>query len=149
MTTLDAAPGVAGNVDLVSAPANVIAIAAGLHPLDVDLIDQQRTISTKLIEPESEPEAKTATAQPIGHWVQLGALSKETTAKRFWSDLKMRHKSLLQDREPRYFGPAEVGGRLVHVRLGPMGGQAADRLCSSLKAEGADCFCIRPGDEHL
>ena len=81
-----------------------------------------------------------------GHLVQLGALSKEATAMRYWSGLKAQHAALLQGREPRYFGPGDVGGGLYHIRLGPMTSDAAVALCTKLEAEGADCFRISPYD---
>lgn len=136
---------VSGNVELVPAAGNVISIMSSFPRLDQEPVEPRENPSTTITIAEEPIEAADAEAEvPLDHWVQLGALSRETTAQRYWSTLKLRHEVLLQDREPHYFGPAEVNGSLYHIRLGPMTADAAAGLCESLKAEGADCFCVGP-----
>ena len=143
--TLGSGPDVRGNVDLASANKKVISIASGFSMLDGGLIDRRENVSQTLsMSYESAEDKAKDTNESLSHWVQLGALSKKTTAHRYWSGLKLRHQLLLHDREVRYFGPEEIDGSLYHVRLGPMTGEAATELCEKLKTEGADCFCISP-----
>jgi cell division septation protein DedD len=75
--------------------------------------------------------------------VQIGALTNDATAKRFWSRLEKRHAALLEGKGHRIFGPAEVGGSLHHLRIGPMTEEGAAGLCAELQAEGVDCFEMR------
>ncbi len=139
-----------GNVELVPAAKNVISIVSSFPLPDRKLVERREKISTTSTIVEDPTETKVADAgEPLDHWVQLGALSKETAAQRYWSALKLRHNSLLQDWEPHYLGPAEVNGSLYHVRLGPMTGETAAGLCEKLEAEGADCFCIGPHDGEI
>lgn len=130
-----------GNVGLAPSSKRIISIASGF-----DIEDEERKG-----EPMTPIAAVDAGVQPnrlgmsSGHWVQLGALSEETTARRYWSELKRRHAALLSNLEPHYFGPEDVGGSLYHIRLGPMTGDAADDLCAALVADNGDCFSINPG----
>lgn len=139
---------VLGNVDLAPASKQVISIASGFDLTDMKPADRRENVSLTSTEfEESDADGVPGTGEPSRHWVQLGALSKEATARRYWSALKLRHGSLLRERVPRYFGPTEVGGGLYHIRLGPMAAHAASRLCKRLAAEGADCFCVSPDDD--
>lgn len=134
-----------GNVDLLPASKHVIEIASGIVNEHGSLTERQEAATVS--RPRTAETSAEAGDRP-GYWVQLGALSKEDTAHRYWTTLKRRHATLLQNQEPRYFGPADGGGDLFHIRLGPLEGDAASGLCEKLEAEGADCFCVRPSDEQ-
>lgn len=88
--------------------------------------------------------AKVQPRQVAGHWVQLGAMSNEGAARRYWSDLKSRYATTLEQQQARYFGPDDVGGNLHHVRLGPMERASAVALCRKLQAKSVDCFVSGP-----
>ncbi|MEM7042403.1 MAG: SPOR domain-containing protein [Pseudomonadota bacterium] len=134
-----------GNIELAMVSRHVLQVASGFDPPQVPSAKRLQVGSGELSELEpSERELSTGAMRAPAHWVQLGALSKEATARRFWSGLKTSHAALLRDRTPRIFGPAEVGGSFYHLRVGPMPDGAADRLCKELNAAGADCFCIGP-----
>ena len=146
--TIATSPNALGNVELARVPKHIISIALGLDLMDRERDDRRANISLASENLEDPHGVRDKDAdEPYGHWVQLGALSKEVTARRYWSGLKQQHRSLLREREPRYFSPTEVGGSLYHIRLGPMAGDAAAGLCERLEAEGADCFCVSPGDD--
>lgn len=135
----------AGNVDLLPTSRQVISIASGIHMSDVNAVDSFRNV--EIIPAEATravPAVPTRSGAGHGHWVQLGALSKAATATEYWSALKVRHATLLQDRAPSYVGPDDVGGGLYHIRVGPMDAHGAEDLCKKLQAAGADCFCVSP-----
>ena len=139
---------IGGNIDLAPASKLVLSIASGIMVTESDPDgqgDSRRVVPSNFSVDRNSTPAQGD--QPAEHWVQLGALSKEIVARRYWSDLKRRHAALLESREPRYFGPAEVGGSLYHVRVGPMSVEAASTLCGQLVTDGADCFCIGSDDE--
>lgn len=147
--TLPTAPDVSGNVDLAATSMNVISVASGFDLTDEKPATHQESVSLTSVEHGGSVGAvSTSAGASPDHWVQLGALSKEATARRYWSDLKLRYASLLQESEPRYLGPSEVGGSLFHIRLGPMAADAAHGLCERLEAEGADCFSVSPVNDH-
>lgn len=145
-----------GNVDLVPAQRFILQIASHAD-MAIETTPHRGedvpAVSTEARNVEPAPASSPRTEGPAPadrssrHWVQLGAMSKESTARRYWSGLKTRHGSLLRDRDARYFGPDDVGGSLFHIRLGPMTGDAAAELCKALVAEGSDCFCIAPEDQ--
>lgn len=140
---------ISGNIDLVPISKLVVSIASGFDITGGELADQRD--GGPMIPTAAVQSGTTAPARPdtsSGHWVQLGALSKEATARRYWSGLKQRHATLLRGREPLYFGPMDVGGSLYHIRLGPMAGAAAARLCKELAADDADCFCVSPDNKR-
>lgn len=139
---------VSGNVELVPASKLIIGIASGIA--NTAPIDQTSSGSVDAIETATFlPLAATRSKGHAEHWIQLGALSKEVTATAYWSTLKKRHAALLQSRTPHYFGPNEVGGSLYHIRLGPMVETMANELCDKLRADGADCFCVRSPDNGI
>ncbi len=139
-----------GNVELVHASRRILSIASGFDLTTSEPAGRKAGVSLASTDPAASNEASAAgAAEPSGHGVQLGALSKEATARNYWSALKLRHQSLLRGREPRYFSPAEVGGGLYHIRLGPMAVDAAAGLCERLDAEGADCFCVSPLEDGI
>lgn len=132
-----------GNIDFALLSTDVVSIASGIDykgkesaekPRDKGNTGSETASPTSLIETNDDESRE--------HWVQLGALSEERTARRYWSVLQERHAPLLQNHEPGYFSPLDVGGSLYHIRLGPMTGDVASELCDRLQAEGADCFCI-------
>lgn len=136
---------VRGNVDLLPSTKRIISIASGFDIEDEERDDRQAGgPTTPAAVVTTGAVRSTESDMSPGHWVQLGALSKETTARRYWSGLKQRHAALLRGQEPRYFGPEDVGGSLFHIRLGPMDSDAAVDLCEALTAENADCFGIAP-----
>ena len=137
-----------GNIELAPAPKRILGIASHIEALE-RASDCQRKACASVMLAAASRLTKTANDNPgkaPEHWLQLGALSNETTAMQYWSRLETRHAALLQGREPRYFGPGDVGGSLYHIRLGPMTGDAAAALCRELEASGADCFRIMPRD---
>ena len=134
-----------GNVDLLPSTKRIISIASGFDIENDERDDRQEGGPTTPAAAVAAGVVRSAKSDMQSeHWVQLGALSKETTARRYWSGLKQRHAALLRGREPRYFGPEDVGGSLFHIRLGPMDGDAAADLCEALTAKNADCFRIGP-----
>ena len=62
------------------------------------------------------------------HWVQLGALSKVATARSYWDKLKLNHPELLDQRQHEIVGPEEAGGKLHHLRVGPLDAGSAESL---------------------
>ena len=131
-----------GNVDFLPAPKHVLSIASHIDGIET-VLAKRRTEGETVISAAATPKNP---QKPPKHWVQLGALSEEASAKRYWSDLKARHESLFRDQEPRYFGPSDVGGGLYHIRLGPMASEDATAFCRKLKAQGADCFRVNAHD---
>jgi hypothetical protein len=133
-----------GNVDFLPAQKRILSIAS--HIDGSDKVPATRRKRGELVIPGAATRSAAATSsnpkETPEHWVQLGALSEEIAARRYWSGLKARHEASLQGQEPHYFGPKDVGGGLFHIRLGPMASDAATALCKRLEAEGADCFCI-------
>lgn len=104
-------------------------------------VDKPETVAKATL--QEEPPFEDVDGPPV-YWIQLGALSKESTALRYWTTLKQRHDASLHDRKPRIFGPPKVGGRLYHIRLGPMSADEAASLCENLREDGADCFSLGP-----
>lgn len=119
-------------------------------PIGMELslaLERAPDLSLVLIGTEKMPATASTKVQPrqlAGHWVQLGAMSNEAAARRYWSDLKSRHGATLEQQEARYFGPDDVGGSLHHVRLGPMERASAVALCRELQAKSVDCFASGP-----
>ncbi len=119
-------------------------------PIDTELslvLERASDLSLVLIDTEKKPataSTKIQTRQLAGHWVQLGAMSNEAAARRYWSDLKSRYAATLEQKEARYFGPDDVGGSLHHVRIGPMERVSAAALCHELQAKNVDCFISEP-----
>ena len=130
---------VVGNVDFAVTSKRLISIAS-----HVDTNNDNKPVDRAGSDEITDRVGRGGPSEPIGTWVQIGALSEMATAERYWSSLKKNQTSLLNDQEPRYFGPDDVGGSLYHIRLGPMTNEAADRLCSRLESNGVDCYCIRP-----
>ena len=144
-----AAESASGNIDLVPASRLVLNIASSIAATESEGGHQSDEQPMTLAAPSTDGSSMTAGRDPDrGHWVQVGALSKEPAARRYWSGLKRRHPALLGRREPRYFSPSEVGGSLYHIRLGPMSTEAASRLCDQLAIKGADCFCLGTGSNQ-
>jgi len=142
---LGAANSIFGNVDFAPMSELIVSVASGTPKSPQEPAHQQEngsmtpaTISRMAAAPYPTTDRRS------GSWVQLGALSHAATAVQYWTVLKERHATLLQNSEPHYVGPDDVGGSLYHIRIGPMANDAATGLCNKLEAEGADCFCVRP-----
>ncbi|MGI9419860.1 MAG: SPOR domain-containing protein [Geminicoccaceae bacterium] len=149
MTAALAGESASGNVDLVPASRLVLNIASGIAATESEDQRQSGEQPMTLAAPSTDASSMTAGNNPDrGHWVQVGALSKEPAARRYWSGLKRRNAALLGRQEPRYFSPSEVGGSLYHIRLGPMSTEAASQLCDQLTFKGADCFCLAVGSNQ-
>ena len=133
--------GVIGNVNLMPSSRPILEIASASFEDDDKQTEDQT--SDRISQPQVA-ESLEKMDERAEYWVQIGALSNEGTAKQYWKTLKTRHATLLRDHRPRYFGPADVGGHLHHIRLGPMSGDAAADLCKRLQIDGGDCFCIGP-----
>lgn len=141
--------GVLGNIDFAPTTQSVIAIASGVD--GTSSLDTEPELPGLTVVPatkKADPIEETATID-TEYWVQLGALSNETTAKSYWSRLSKKHDVLLDGRTPQYFGPDSVGGSLFHLRVGPMGAEQAEKLCRNLQSEGADCFCVGPSIDKM
>ena len=145
-TTKNSSPAesIPGNIGLAPAGSMIIKIASQIN--NIEMIETEQTALLTAFgraDGIAEPNRESDPGDELRHWVQLGALSKESTARSYWSELRSRHGHLLQSWKPRYFSPNEIGkGSLYHLRIGPMAAPAADRLCRSLQADGADCYCI-------
>lgn len=89
----------------------------------------------------TKPKAIEATTPPVspvgGGWrVQLGAFSEEGRARSLWSQLSGRVKGL-----SAYKPYVEKSGTVTRLQAGPLANSAdAARLCSAIKASGADCL---------
>ena len=137
--------GVLGNIDFAHVEQRIIAIASGVE--EATLPSSEIDLRWSSAERAGQQADFITTEMPktdSGFWVQLGALSKETTAKSYWSHLSKKHAGLLNGQTPRYYGPDDVGGSMYHLRVGPMASDQAEWLCESLQSEGADCFCVAP-----
>jgi hypothetical protein len=134
-----------GNIEFARTSRLAIAIASGVDetPLPASSQPSRGTPQLSKAQPGATHELHAKNDVP-GHWVQLGALSKEATAHSYWSHLRKKHKTLLDGQTPQYFGPDAVGGSLYHIRLGPMTAGEAEGLCKKLLSDGADCYCVRP-----
>lgn len=77
-----------------------------------------------------------------GGWrIQLGAFSSAAGARRQW-DLLRRRVAAVGPLQPAY----PSAGALTRLRAGPVGSRgAADRICSAVRAAGADCVPVAPG----
>ncbi|MEZ5933123.1 MAG: SPOR domain-containing protein [Alphaproteobacteria bacterium] len=134
-----------GNIDFAPMSPSVVTLASGIDAAEGSFTGRDEQGPPEMVAATpSPPAAPSREARTLQHWVQLGALSNEATARRFWSRLEERHATLLEGRAPRILGPADVGGSLHHLRVGPMTEEGAAGLCAELKAEGVDCFCIPP-----
>lgn len=129
-----------GNVGFGAMTINIASFVPGIDVISTDRPDEDGAW---------KDEGRSLAETPIGRidtegdqWVQLGALSRTSTAREYWKKLQSNHEALLQPWTPRYVGPEEVGGSLYHLRIGPMAASAATKLCNDLKADGAECFCI-------
>lgn len=100
-------------------------------------------------EPAELAESDVALAEQDRQWVQLGALSDMTTANRYWLKLRKQHATLLGDLRSKIFEPGMVGGRLFHLRVGPLAAAEASGLCRQLDDAGADCFCVAAGETEI
>jgi hypothetical protein len=135
--------GVLGNIDFAPMTQRVIAIASGFDEDISSTLEPSSPTTLAALPQEPTERIDTMTTDPKS-WVQLGALSRETTARSYWSSLAKKHKSLLDGWPPRYFAPDTVGGSLYHLRVGPMAPDQAAKLCNGLKSAGTDCYCIGP-----
>ncbi len=81
--------------------------------------------------------ARPAIAPANGNWrVQLGAFSEEGRARSLWSQLSGKVKGL-----SAYKPYVEKSGAVTRLQAGPLASSAdASRLCSAIKASGADCM---------
>lgn len=79
----------------------------------------------------------TTPAPAAGGWrVQLGAFSEEGRARSLWSQLSGKVKGL-----SAYKPFVEKAGAVTRLQAGPLASSAdASRLCSAIKASGADCM---------
>jgi hypothetical protein len=134
-----------GNIGLAPAGPMIIKIAS--HINHIEMIENEEIALRQASERANDvagPNQELEPGDELRHWVQLGALSRESTARSYWKKLRSRHDHVLRSWEPRYFSPSDIGkGSLYHLRIGPMAAPAADRLCQNLQADGADCYCIR------
>lgn len=129
-----------GNVGFGAMTINIASFIPGQDLISVDRPDEPLSW---LDEGSSFAETTIARFEEEGdQWVQLGALSHISTARRYWKKLLNDHEALLQRWTPRYVGPNEGGGSLYHLRIGPMAAKVAAKLCKDLKAGGAECFCM-------
>jgi len=132
-----------GNVGLAPAAGMTINIASYIPNIEMVTVEQPTSLLTQSDQRGSLADVMNGDLSGKGeHWVQLGALSNVSTARQFWGKLRNKHGSLLQSWTPRYVSPSDEGGRLHHLRVGPMQASAAEELCDALKAGGADCFCM-------
>ncbi len=84
-----------------------------------------------------EPEAKADTVG-AGEAVQVGAYSTRESAQAGWNSLSQQY-SLLKDRNYRIVeGQADIG-TVYRLQVLPGSASAARKLCSDLKAAGANC----------
>lgn len=89
----------------------------------------------------SEPPARPRPTATGGGWrVQLGAFSNSANARRQWEVLR-RRVAALGPLQPAYTS----AGAITRLRAGPLASRAAaERLCSAVKAAGADCIPVAP-----
>jgi len=99
--------------------------------------------------PAQSPATSTARPGPAaggaGYAVQLGSFRSETEANGAWRAVTGRLGSMLLDRD-HMVQRADVPGKGVYYRLrvGPMSAKStASTLCSSLKAQGQDCYVTK------
>ena len=71
------------------------------------------------------------------------------TATTFWATLQQKHERHLASLEPVYVTPDVAGGKLYHLRVGPLSASKAEKLCMTLKERGADCFCVTAAGEKM
>ncbi|MEO1045298.1 MAG: SPOR domain-containing protein [Pseudomonadota bacterium] len=133
VATRPAAPRQPEVVDIATVnPANAGAdFAGGSTPAPRASVPVARTA------PATRPTAQAARS---GNWrVQLGAFSSQAKAEALWTRLEQRNSALVQ------LQPYLVkAGKVTRLQAGPFGSRGeADRLCSSLKATGQDCFTVR------
>lgn len=89
------------------------------------------------VPPSSKPEVAKAEPKPTGKWVvQLGAFSSDERANTAWSSLSKKIKPL-SDYKPIF----AKGGTITRLQAGPLPARTdAEKLCSTVKAAGADCI---------
>lgn len=99
-------------------------------------VAQARPAPEKPAPTKAEPRP-VATPVATGGWrVQLGAFSEESRARALWSQLSGKVKGL-----SAYKPHIEKVGSVTRLQAGPIGSSAdAARLCSAIKASGADCM---------
>jgi cell division septation protein DedD len=163
-------------VTLEPAPAIVLAVASHIDASPLEELPVEETLPPAAMQvramvvaspapPPSAPvtpEAASVRAQPANeieaggrpapehgpaYWVQLGAMSGMDTARSFWATLRTRHGGLLGPHQPSILGPDQFGGRLYHLRVGPLPSNAATDLCSGLQQAGGDCFRVAAASE--
>ncbi len=91
--------------------------------------------------PVSSRRATTAPAGS-GFAVQLASFRSEAEAEAAWADARARHGRVLLDRE-HMIERADIPGKGIYYRLrvGPLAAKnTAAALCSTLKAQGQDCY---------
>jgi len=100
----------------------------------VELLPAESVVSKLTAEPEPETEPS---VKSLGNWfVQLGAFSERSNAKRYWQ--KLSSDGVLSGGAIAKF--ERIGG-LTRLLAGPGRVESEARtLCSLIKAEGADCL---------
>lgn len=119
-----------------------IAVQPGTPLQTAEMTTEAEEQVAKLVTP-SDTEPAAMSHDEVQHWVQLGALSKVATARSFWDKLKQNHPELLDQYQHEIVGPAQAGGKLHHLRVGPLNASSAESLCLALQEAGTDCFCIK------
>lgn len=94
------------------------------------------------IVPDAQDVAPAATAAPTSrgtYSVQIASQSTEQQARTTYDELSDKYATELGGR-PASVAPAKVGGKTVYrVKVGPLTREAANTLCTRLKASGGAC----------
>ena len=129
-------PAMASNAPVAAAAATPPPVA----PTPVYVPPAPKPVALAAPAKAAEATQKPAAA-PGGKWrVQLGAFGTDDAAKKLWASLKGKVTRLSS------YQPYLVkGGNITRLQAGPLASQAeADKLCSAVKAAGADCLIKKP-----
>jgi cell division septation protein DedD len=111
-------------------------LAPSSEPVEVA---QKPAPVAKPAEPKPKP-VETAAAKPpkpAGWRVQLGAFSKKTQAEAAWSEVKVKQKAVVGNKQPIY----EASGEITKLQLGPFANKDAARdACAKIAFSGRACF---------
>jgi cell division septation protein DedD len=99
----------------------------------------QRTAS---ITPPADPAEKAATSGG-GFSVQLAVRPSDKEARAAFKELQTKYSGDLDGRSP-LIKQADVNGKTVYrIRVGPLGREEANSLCTKLKSSGGQCFVAK------
>lgn len=128
--TADVPPSTASTPAMPAAKAKPAAQLAQAKPAP------NKTVPDKAAKSTPSAVAAAAPAGSGGWRVQLGAFSEEGRARSLWSQLSGKVKGL-----SAYKPYVEKSGAVTRLQAGPLASSAdASRLCSAIKASGADCM---------